>query len=785
MVRMHLESIAQEAIDLNLAKEGYTAFYVDGTNGLDTYPGDSWAQPFKTIQHAIDEAGSWAKIFVKAGTYAENVVVAKTGISIMGEKKETTIISPSAGTAIQLNADNGYVTCITAKSGTGSFPASIEVNGVDHCKIHDVFVDENGGTTPYGILVDRGAGASSMFTKISYVVASASGFEYAIRVAGSGKYTEIINCVIENGGANGISLSNTSTYGKIHDCEVSACDYNITVRSDSDHNTIFHNNLQAGVLHNIWDGSSGSDNEAIENFYDDHTTDTNNDGLCDTPYAFTGGVDYQPVSRRNGWKQESLGYDSATVNSLVFKGTVTTATSSTVFASTDLTGHGNDAFINDWYVYVFHDAGGAGAAPQGEYRSISDYVSSTGTFTHTAFSADLALTDEVFIVHSSMLPADGNVFARTGVVYFVGKGGNDANNAETWETRRLTVASGYGLCSSGDNLIIGPGAFVEDINFDTDGVFVFGRGQGPDGTEISGASTMPCRSNRFEDIFFYDNTGTVVKVGADTNANYNEFPNCRIGGSGSAIPLHIDASVAGGGSYNIFDKCNVYEGSQAAVLIDGGAAIGNIFRECRVRPQTGVASHGIHVNHASTLRNTFIDCVVVGAGSTGTGIYFQAGTHNIGDNCYVNDITTPYNIAANNYIVGCHEGSLIATNNTTEDDLKAIHDKHTGGEYIDTVSAGTAAKTLIKEITTSTRVEIKSIWLDLTLLVTAGATVELEHKIDGTNYRVFETDSWALTDDDGVLIKGFDINNDFKISITGGEAAGVDIYYNIIYQNME
>jgi hypothetical protein len=117
--------------------------------------------------------------------------------------------------------------------------------------------------------------------------------------------------------------------------------------------------------------------------------------------------------------------------------------------------------------------------------------------------------------------------------------------------------------------------------------------------------------------------------------------------------------------------------------------------------------------------------------------------------------------------------------------IKTETDKQTGSEYTGTVSAGTAAKTAIKEITTTSRIEIKSIWLDLTLLVTAGATIELEHKIDGVNYKVFETDSWALTDDDGVLITGFTINNDFKISITGGEAAGVSIPFVIIYQVME
>ena len=264
------------------------------------------------------------------------------------------------------------------------------------------------------------------------------------------------------------------------------------------------------------------------------------------------------------------------------------------------------------------------------------------------------------------------VLSRTGTFYFVGIGGNDANDGKSWTNRRLTVASGYGLCSSGDTLILGPGTFTEDVNFNTDGVWVLGCGQGHDGTMISGASTMTCRSNRFEDIFFYDTVGTVVKVGTDINANYNEFPNCRIGGAGSTIPLHIDGSVAGGGCFNIFDKCNIYEGSQASVLIDGGAATGNIFRgNCRIRPQTGVASHGIHVNHASALRNTFIDCDVVGAGSTGTGIYIQAGSQNIAFNCHVDGITTPYNIAAGNYIVGCHKGSLIATNNTIQDDLDA------------------------------------------------------------------------------------------------------------------
>jgi len=95
-------------------------------------------------------------------------------------------------------------------------------------------------------------------------------------------------------------------------------------------------------------------------------------------------------------------------NPFIFKGTVTTATSSTVFASTDLIGHGNDAF-QDWYVFVFYDTGGAGAAPQGEYQPISGYVSSTGTFTHTAFTADLVVGDEVLILHESIVSGSATI----------------------------------------------------------------------------------------------------------------------------------------------------------------------------------------------------------------------------------------------------------------------------------------------------------------------------------------------------------------------------------------
>lgn len=89
---------------------------------------------------------------------------------------------------------------------------------------------------------------------------------------------------------------------------------------------------------------------------------------------------------------------------LVYQGTVTTYTNTTTFACLDLAGFGNDFFFSasnaKWEVYALHDLAGAGADPQGLFTPVGDYVSATGTFTHTAFaSGNLAVGDKVLLVH--------------------------------------------------------------------------------------------------------------------------------------------------------------------------------------------------------------------------------------------------------------------------------------------------------------------------------------------------------------------------------------------------
>ncbi len=53
---------------------------------------------------------------------------------------------------------------------------------------------------------------------------------------------------------------------------------------------------------------------------------------------------------------------------------------------------------NPYQVYVLRDSGGASAAPQGEQQAITAYATATGVFATAAFTAPIAVGDEVLII---------------------------------------------------------------------------------------------------------------------------------------------------------------------------------------------------------------------------------------------------------------------------------------------------------------------------------------------------------------------------------------------------
>jgi hypothetical protein len=92
----------------------------------------------------------------------------------------------------------------------------------------------------------------------------------------------------------------------------------------------------------------------------------------------------------------------AIVNSgLGFRGVVTNIPGANQFKIGTLAGIGAGTFtdaVSPWYAYVFRDAGGAAALPQGEYRKVTGYNSADGMFTTLAFTAPgVELGDDMII----------------------------------------------------------------------------------------------------------------------------------------------------------------------------------------------------------------------------------------------------------------------------------------------------------------------------------------------------------------------------------------------------
>jgi len=85
------------------------------------------------------------------------------------------------------------------------------------------------------------------------------------------------------------------------------------------------------------------------------------------------------------------------------------------------------------------------------------------------------------------------------------------------------------------------------------------------------------------------------------------------------------------------------------------------------------------------------------------------------------------------------------------------------------------------EIALTARAVFGSIWLDF-VNVTQNTTIRFYHKIDGTNYRLFQESAWVVADDDGVELDGFTAYDDIKIALQcgGGGGGSVDIPYAVV-----
>ncbi len=94
--------------------------------------------------------------------------------------------------------------------------------------------------------------------------------------------------------------------------------------------------------------------------------------------------------------------------SLSYYGIVDAVPGANQFTIAGLAGLGAGKFAgatNPYQAFVLRDAGGASAAPQGELQEITAYTTATGVFATAAFTAAVAVGDEILILHPAIAAA--------------------------------------------------------------------------------------------------------------------------------------------------------------------------------------------------------------------------------------------------------------------------------------------------------------------------------------------------------------------------------------------
>ena len=126
-------------------------------------------------------------------------------------------------------------------------------------------------------------------------------------------------------------------------------------------------------------------------------------------------------------------------------------------------------------------------------------------------------------------------------------------------------------------------------------------------------------------------------------------------------------------------------------------------------------------------------------------------------------------------------------------DNAAIESSVTALKTLSSDSSGTfqylvaGGEQIVNTLATSTRLTVQGIWLDLSNM-TQNGTIKIYYKVDGSNYRLFSTNSWLTTDEPGQYINlNMGITNDLKVTYTAAAPEGVQrgLPYSIIYDIRE
>lgn len=135
---------------------------------------------YSTIQEAINHASDGDTIFVRNGTYYENVVVNKT-VSILGENENATVIDgKGAGTTVQVTGSNVTVNGFTIQGSSAGYTLSGLLSGIQ-------VYQSSGNNISHNVVRDNYVGISlrqSSENTLTANIAYDNWFNFAVDVSG-------------------------------------------------------------------------------------------------------------------------------------------------------------------------------------------------------------------------------------------------------------------------------------------------------------------------------------------------------------------------------------------------------------------------------------------------------------------------------------------------------------------------------------------------------------------------------------------------------------------------
>jgi parallel beta-helix repeat protein len=252
---------------------------------------------YATIQQAINNANAGDTIYVKPGTYVENVVV-NTTVTLIGKDRDSTVVSsPSINIVVfNITAPNVIITNFTISGGQ---------NGV---------LMGQGSTVSFGKIISNGIGIVT-HENGSFIHDNEIGSnDVGVALEGGSGLNVVRNNIIEENGWNGITME-YSTANYIFGNNISQNGWNPNdypqvsggiFYHDSSNNTIAHNNIidnhrwqvndyafrdhRFPVSLNTWDmgypagGNFWSDYTDVDVYSGEYQNETGSDGRGDSPY---------------------------------------------------------------------------------------------------------------------------------------------------------------------------------------------------------------------------------------------------------------------------------------------------------------------------------------------------------------------------------------------------------------------------------------------------------------------------------------------------------------------